>query len=232
MTERKSVILDVKASEDGGFNGVLSTYGNVDLVGDVCDPHCFDLSVKERGTKRTLLWQHDQGEPIGSFHVTDTVNHLAVEGRFNLNVQRGREAHALLKAGDVGGLSIGYRVKDYYHQDGVRHLKDVDLMEGSFVTFPANPLAYAEAKNMETENKVALRKQISGLDGFKSLSATTQECVMRAINAAIDGEQAGMQGDGDITITEQTDVKALVVEIEKLVENAKKLSETVKEVKT
>jgi len=31
----------------------------------------------------------------------------------NMGVQRGREAYALLKEGDIDGLSIGYRIKEY-----------------------------------------------------------------------------------------------------------------------
>ena len=132
----------------GPFEGDLSTYGNIDLGGDICEPGCFDRSVAERGTHRTLLWQHDQQDPIGSFDVVSTEGSLRIRGSFNLDTEHGRAGYSLLRHGDIDGLSIGYNATDYsYDKDGIRHLLDVDLMEGSLVTFPMNPLARAEAKS-------------------------------------------------------------------------------------
>ena len=168
---------------DGSFEGLLSTYGNEDLVGDVCDPGCWDASVSAKG-RFPLLWQHDQQEPIGSFEVVDTSKALVIAGRFNLSVRRGAEAYALLKAGDVSGLSVGFNLLSWDYQDGVRHIKEADLWEGSFVTFPANPLAFAEAKSMS--KRATLRKSVSQLEDFKSLSEAVQDKVLRAIDEALE----------------------------------------------
>lgn len=141
--------MKLRASDsEGAFRGTLSTYGNIDEVGDICEAGCFDDSVARGGAKRTLLWQHDQAQPIGSFEVVKTEGSLDIEGSFNLDTQRGREAYSLLKRGDIDGLSIGYRATDYkYDASGIRHLLQVDLLEGSLVTFPANTLARAQAKS-------------------------------------------------------------------------------------
>ena len=146
--------LEVKAVPEGtgtvpgAFDGTLSTYGNVDLVGDVCEKGCFDETLELNGPHRPMLWQHDDGEVIGSFDIVATKDSLDIDGSFNLDVQRGREGHSLLKRGDINGLSIGYRALDYYYDsDGIRHLTAVDLLEGSLVTFPANTLARAQAKS-------------------------------------------------------------------------------------
>lgn len=131
-------------SSRGRFEGDLSTYGNVDLGNDVCEAGCFDRSVAEKGTHYPLLWQHRDDSPIGSFDVTSTQGTLRIKGEFNLDTQLGREAFSLLRHGDACGLSIGYRCKDYRYDDqGVRHLLDLDLVEGSFVTFPMNEQAHA-----------------------------------------------------------------------------------------
>lgn len=163
----QSSIIEVKADGDeGSFGGLLSTYGNIDSVGDVCEPGCYDRTVSERGTKRPLLWQHDQAHPIGSFEITTTEGALAIAGRINLGVSTGRDAYALLKAGDIDGLSIGYIARDYdYDDQGVRHLKDVDLLEGSLVTIPANDLARAQAKagRLETMRAYAQMQSLKGL---------------------------------------------------------------------
>lgn len=143
-------IIEIKSADasTGAFVGDLSVYGNIDHAGDVCEAGCFTECIKQRGTHYPLLYQHEQDEPIGSFDVTDTKEALRISGKFNLNVRRGAESYALLKAGDVNGLSIGYNVLDYsYDSEGIRHLTKLDLCEGSFVTFPANSLARAEAKS-------------------------------------------------------------------------------------
>lgn len=60
---------------------------------------------------------------------------LKVEGRLNMDVQQAREAHALLMAGDIDGLSIGYRVeKCEADQAGkVLRLKELKLAEVTVV---------------------------------------------------------------------------------------------------
>ena len=165
MQER---IIEVKASPEtpGAFKGVLSTYGNVDDVGDVCEKGCYDRTIRERGIKRPYLWQHDQREPIGSFVITSSDADLSIEGRFNMDVAKGREGYALLKAEDITGLSIGYIARDYYYDEkGIRHLTDVDLLEGSLVTIPANSLAQAQAKagRMEKMSRYAQMQSLKGL---------------------------------------------------------------------
>jgi phage head maturation protease len=71
---------------------------------------------------------------------------LWVKGSLLVNgVARAAEAHVLLKAGALNGLSIGYNALErYYRKEGerdVRVLKKVDLWEISLVTFPANEQA-------------------------------------------------------------------------------------------
>jgi hypothetical protein len=54
----------------------------------------------------------------------------------------GKEIHTLLKMEAVRGLSIGYIPKEVdYDSDGVRLLKEVELLEVSIVSIPMNPKA-------------------------------------------------------------------------------------------
>lgn len=262
MTERKafSFVEFKSVDEEGNFKGVLSTYNNEDLVGDICDPGCFDTSVKARGTKRPLLWQHMYFEPIGSFSITDTKDNLAVDGHFNMAVQRGREAYSLLKAGDVNGLSIGFQLVDADYIDGIRHIKEADLIEGSFVTFPANPEAFAEAKHMNNQNRGLLRKQISATESFKALDPELQKRLMKAVDDAMadeadcgdeddkkseeeetnnedetegedgEGEQPNTDDTQDESETDEEDMKALLKGISDLKSGLEDLSKSMKEV--
>ena len=165
--------IQVKATADteGLFSGDLSVYGNIDDVGDIVEHGFFDSTLASK-THFPLLWQHDMTQPIGSFDVVSSDGPtLRIEGRFNLGTEKGREGYALLKAGDIDGLSIGYTVSDYkYDGDGIRHLYDGELMEGSLVTFPANRLARAQAKQ-----RLCTMEQKSRYAGLKFLSKLSEE---------------------------------------------------------
>ena len=57
-----------------------------------------------------MLWQHDPAQPIGIWdEVREDARGLYVKGRLLEAVGRGREAAALIAAGAIDGLSIGYR---------------------------------------------------------------------------------------------------------------------------
>lgn len=142
----KSFDFDVKSVEDTGtFIGYGSVFGNVDGGGDVVQQGAFAESLAQRaakGRKLPILWQHRSGEPIGVYEDVKEDSHgLLMTGRLLVNdVQRAREAHALLKAGAVTGLSIGYGVVEdaFDSKTQVRHLKRLNLYETSIVTFPMN----------------------------------------------------------------------------------------------
>lgn len=127
----------------GSFSGYASVFGGApDDVGDVVAPGAFRRSLAEHkaaGTRPLLLWQHDPDQPIGVWTgIVEDGRGLKVSGRLVLETARGREAHALLKAGALDGLSIGYRVRSADRRPGgVRVLRDVELVEISLVSLPA-----------------------------------------------------------------------------------------------
>ncbi|MBE2277691.1 MAG: HK97 family phage prohead protease, partial [Rhodobacteraceae bacterium] len=96
-----------------------------------------------------MLWQHDPAQPIGIWdEVREDEHGLWVKGRLLTEVGRGREAVALLEAGAIDGLSIGYRtVKAARDGKGLRHLTELELWEVSLVTFPMLPEARVAAKS-------------------------------------------------------------------------------------
>lgn len=74
---------------------------------------------------------------------------LYVKGRILTDIGKGREAAALIGAGAIDGLSIGYRtVRAQKDGSGARVLSELELWEVSLVTFPMLPEArlVAEAK--------------------------------------------------------------------------------------
>ncbi|UWQ16149.1 HK97 family phage prohead protease [Jannaschia sp. M317] len=135
-------IWDVKElSENGEFEGYGSTFGGEpDSHGDIIAPGAYADSLAS-GKMPKMFWQHDSREPIGRWtEAAEDGKGLLLKGRLNTQVQRGREAYELLKAGDIDGLSIGYRIVEYTRNtdDDTWLLEKLDLIEVSVVSVPAN----------------------------------------------------------------------------------------------
>ena len=142
---RKSFNLEIKAvQEDGFFSGYGAVFGNVDWYNDVILPGAFAKSLEKWAEKNKMppvLWNHNDGEPIGVYtNIYEDSKGLFVEGRLLIDdVPRAKSTHALLKAGAIDGLSIGYKTKKANQQtNGIRELIELDLGEISIVTMPAN----------------------------------------------------------------------------------------------
>ncbi len=133
--------------QEGIFSGYASVFEELDEQGDRVLKGAFQASLARGLYKKQMpkmLWQHDPEQPIGIWHIIrEDQKGLYVEGQLLLDVQRGREAYVLLKAGVLDSLSIGYQVVEAERGAvaGERKLKKVDLFEISLVTFPANTAA-------------------------------------------------------------------------------------------
>lgn len=131
------------------ITGYGSTFnGPPDSYGEIVAPGAFDASLRAHATEKTapvMLWSHNPAEPIGRWEsIKEDAHGLRVTGKLELETNRGREAHALLKSGSLNGLSIGFMAdeSDIEHAtDGSRVLKKIDLWEISLVSMPANSRA-------------------------------------------------------------------------------------------
>ncbi|AWN47640.1 HK97 family phage prohead protease [Methylobacterium terrae] len=149
--------LAVKAAgDDGRFSGHGSVFGVEDSYGEIVAPGAFTASLAEiaaKGRKVPVLWQHRTEEPIGVYdRLEEDATGLALDGRLlTKSVARAAEAHALMTAGAVTGLSIGYRVREHKRNDetGIITLTNLELLEVSLVTFPANDLARVDAVKLK-----------------------------------------------------------------------------------
>ncbi|MDP1627500.1 HK97 family phage prohead protease [Parvibaculum sp.] len=148
--ERKAARFLAKAVKpDGTFEGYASLFGAEDLGRDVVMPGAFRKSLLKRGPKGVkLLYQHEPNEVIGIWTgIAEDHEGLFVRGQLLQDVSRAREVLALMRAGAVDGLSIGYRVvkAEADRATGARRLIEVDLWEISVVTFPMLPEARVRA---------------------------------------------------------------------------------------
>lgn len=167
----KTLLFEAKeVSSEGQIKGYGAVFNNVDGGNDVIVADAFSGSIERMtsgGMKPKMLWQHDPAQPIG---VWDTMKAdergLFMEGRIIADVAKGKETIALLKAGAVDGLSIGYKTLQASYKDTkegrVREIKKADVWETSIVTFPMNEEArVTDVKQLQSPREVEqlLRKQ-------------------------------------------------------------------------
>jgi uncharacterized protein len=129
-----------RIEDDGTVEGYASLFGEIDAARDMVMPGAFARTLKSRGIRRVpMLFQHDPAEPVGVWlELTEDFRGLRARGKLIPDVARARELSALIRAGALDGLSIGFRtVKGRIDPaTRVRKLIDVDLWEISIVTFP------------------------------------------------------------------------------------------------
>lgn len=133
------------------IQGYASVFGKPDQGKDVVQKGAYAASLKAllaTGRRVKMLWQHDATQPIGIWdEVREDNQGLYVKGRLLTGVEKGREAVALIEAGAIDGLSIGYRtVRSARDEKGQRLLTELELWEVSLVTFPMLPSARVAAK--------------------------------------------------------------------------------------
>ena len=154
------------------IEGYASLFGQTDQGGDIVTRGAYAGSLRrlaEDGRRVKMLWQHDPREPIGIWdEVREDGRGLYVKGRLLDSVGKGREAAALIEAGAIDGLSIGYRtVKATKNDKGQRLLTELELWEVSLVTFPMLPSARVGAKGESPEAGHALRELAAAFEGAR-----------------------------------------------------------------
>ena len=156
----------ITVTEGSRVEGYASIFGRRDQGGDVVGRGAYAASLAAlaaSGRRVKMLWQHDPAQPIGVWdEVREDATGLYVKGRILTDVARGQEAAALLAAGAIDGLSIGYRVKreEYDKKAGANKLIELDLVEISVVTNPMHDDARIDSvKAMLKEGKLPSLKE-------------------------------------------------------------------------
>lgn len=167
----------------GVIEGYASVFGLLDRGGDIVQPGAFKKTLAEWKRKKQsvpMLWHHDPREPIGVW--TDLVEDdhgLKVVGSLIMDLPQAGNVRAMIKAGAIGGLSIGYVSKDATidRTTGARLLKTVDLWEISPVTFPMLP--EARIAGVKTFDPNALERALRDEAGLSHREAKAAISVFR-----------------------------------------------------
>lgn len=129
----------------GVIEGYASTYGNVDLGGDIVAKGAFTQTLKHKMGKVPLLLDHSytSKDVAGVAYLTDDEKGLRLMGEMPLGIKSIAETYEKIKfLADRGikmGLSIGYdTIKSTTSPDGIRNLKELALHEVSITPFPMN----------------------------------------------------------------------------------------------
>jgi HK97 family phage prohead protease len=172
--------MDARADGDAGtVAGYLSTFWVVDSYGTAVHPNAFDETLKRRGDKLPLLYQHNPDWAIGKLANLETdETGLRHESAVVDDGAEGTVALKRLRAGVPFAHSFGFRtLRERQATDAdplilgadmpkwisnnlpgsVWVIEEVKLYEGSIVTFPANEQAIiTEVRAQEEAQALAL----------------------------------------------------------------------------
>jgi len=182
--------------EEGTFEGYASIFGELDNGMDIVAKGAFTDTLQSP-TKIKMLWQHDQAQPIGVWEdVREDDKGLRVKGRILTEVQKGKEALALMRAGALDSMSIGYQAKEIAREGGgaVRRLLSVKLFEISLVTFPMLESANVTAvKTVDTIRDLEKRLRDAGFSQTEAKGIAARG--FDGLNARRDGEADDLAAD-------------------------------------
>jgi len=129
--EYKSFDFEIKEiDEEGKFSGYASTFGNVDLVGDIVQKGAFLKTLQKGADSVFMFWQHDSSVIVGEYtKLLEDEKGLFFEGQlFIKDIRQATEAHFLMRKGLIKSVSIGFRLEEKtYDQSNNRLLKQIDL---------------------------------------------------------------------------------------------------------
>lgn len=153
--DRLTFTTKILADDDGAIEGLAWPFGSPDRVGDVIVKGAFRAAV----VPIPMLFGHDFNDPVGAWDSAEEASEgLRLKGRLLVDeVARAREVRALVRAGAVRGISIGFRTKQAApRKGGGRTISDLELLEASLVTIPMHPGAQVtSAKSAVTALRVA-----------------------------------------------------------------------------
>lgn len=195
--------IEIKLASDsvnaktGEFSGYGAVFGNVDSYGDVIAKGAFKSTLREwedKGKLPPMLLQHGGGFmggaddmlPVGQWtSMEENSKGLKVSGKlFAMNTERGQYIYEGLKAGVLDGLSIGYRAREFVRgtkpTEPARTLTNLDLMEVSIVTFPANGKALVtNVKSLDAGLCRALERAFKGELNMSNADAVSAVAIVK-----------------------------------------------------
>lgn len=136
--DRSFIETKILADDTGSITALAWPFDTADRVGDMIQKGAF-AGVK---LPIPMLFGHDQNDPVGVWEAAEEkADGLHLTGRLLVDdLPRAREVRALVQAGAVRGISIGFMTrKATARRPRGRTISELDLMEASLVTLPMHP---------------------------------------------------------------------------------------------
>lgn len=186
-------------SATSGTDCVIEGYANTmskDRVGDVVYPKAFEKTLPTYLKNPVLLANHDWNDPVGVVqHAEITDKGLFIRARVS---DTREDIKTLIREKCLRTFSIGYNEldADYDEETKTKYVKELELLEISIVTVPANTEAsftMIEEKKEEpkTEAKPEEGKEakVERQEG-ESLADCVSRAIPKLINEGMDQDQA------------------------------------------
>lgn len=138
MMDRVQIETKILTDDNGAISALAWPFATADRVGDMIQKGAF-ASVS---LPLPMLFGHDQNDPIGVWdEAEEKADGLHLKGRLLVDdLPRAREVRALVQAGAVRGISIGFLTnKATPRKPRGRTITDLNLMEASLVVIPMHP---------------------------------------------------------------------------------------------
>lgn len=183
--ERLVVPIEWKAADDDQtLEGYASTFGNVDLGGDVVVKGAFKKTIANiKANGIPLLADHipSTASVLGTiFDAEERAKGLWIKARLS-KAPSAQDTRTKLLEGHLNKMSIGYETMDHAFEDRdgqrVRMLKELKLWESSVVVIPMNPeAAIARVKSVVDTLDAADRKSLMDeIANTESTKTTTDQ---------------------------------------------------------
>ena len=141
------------------FTAFATTFGNIDLDGDVIMPGAVDEAIRKTlfgGKFPKILKDHDRTQrPAVMTSMIANDKGVLIEGKF-LDTQLGQDTFIEVRDGAISDMSIGFFIPQGGGEMVGREfiISKLDFKEVSFVTFPANE----EANIISVKNRTSYQK--------------------------------------------------------------------------
>ncbi|HEV7335545.1 MAG TPA: phage major capsid protein [Bosea sp. (in: a-proteobacteria)] len=212
MSERLEIKAALAVDDAGTITGTAWDYSTPDRVGDVI----MKGAVGDH-TRLPMLFAHDQAQAIGVWEsITETDAGLTVKGRLLVDdVARAREVRALVQAGAVSGLSIGFvSQKATARARGGRTIAKLDLHEISIVAVPCHPGATITSMKAATDGPADQENHMDSAENTETKEAPAfDQKAFDALAARLDKMEAKanrLPASNDNQANDNLDKKAFV----------------------
>ena len=148
-----AVEIKLKDESKGIFEGYASVFDGVDSYGDTIVRGAYKKTLENRQRLPQMLYNHDRNWIIGKWvEMSEDSKGLYVKGELTPGHSISSDVYASMKHGTLDGMSIGYRVPKggMEETDDVRVLKQIDLIEVSVVTTPADDHARIQLDSVKS----------------------------------------------------------------------------------